>query len=127
MDILCCCFHRQPKEWTAEPKEWTAESQEWTSDACVSFLKEMTAEASDDLHSAVVAHFVRCPPENADMAQLSMLQQSFEGSMGIEDYACTTVFLCAQEAILNITEHRPQTLQSISSFAKLCDEIEKKK
>ena len=60
---------------------------------CVYLLKRQNATDSDELHAMTVDHFVRVQPQSAEMAELSMLQQTLEGSMGINDYACTTVFM----------------------------------
>ena len=106
MDIFCCCFERE------RPTAWTGSS-------CVSWLKKQRVESADELHAVILEHFTRFPPSPSDMATLSILQQRFEGTMGIYDYACTTVYLCAQEAIMEASYDTEKTLQSISSFNEL--------
>ena len=74
----------------------------------------------DEVNERLVAHFLRHPPTEPQMARLSILQQTLNGTHGVEDYACTTLFLCAQQAIIDApASARAASIQSIESFSDL--------
>lgn len=97
----------------------------WTASTCVHFMKDRAAEVeegagADAVYETILHHFKKTPPTDGDMAQLSLLHQHHSGSHGIYDYACTTVFLCAQESLLDAASLKGSTLGSIKSFTELC-------
>ena len=113
LQVFSCCLDASRR------KENT-----WTASGCVHFVQGRADAYSgqcgaEGLYDALLRHFKEAPPSSDDMAQLSMLQQRHGGTHGIYDYACTTVFLCAQESMLESTTLKSTVLGSIASFNDL--------
>lgn len=55
---------------------------------------------ADYLWGSLVNCFLRTLPTEAELQRLSILQQEVEGSCGEEEYAVTTLWLCALQSII---------------------------
>ena len=118
MGIVACCHERKSK--------WSSAS------VCIRTLEAMSGATcgADEINDKLVDHFLRTPPTDLDMRALATLHQQFSQTNGIEDFACTTIYLCAQQAIMErarvsltdsqgILRVRVATVRSISSFSEL--------
>ena len=77
--------------------------------------------SADQVYERLVAYLSRDPPSDTELARLTVLYVRHQGSHGIEDYACTTLYACATQAFRREWEPdgRSVSMQSIASFARI--------
>ena len=69
---------------------------------CVQITRTVSCSegTADYLWDSLVNCFRRVLPTESELQRLSILQQEFEGSCGEEEYAVTTIWLCALQSII---------------------------
>lgn len=69
---------------------------------CVLVLQLLVTDVSttDELVAKLIRLYADDKPSEYEMRALSLLQQRASGTCGFEDFAATTLWLCAQEAIM---------------------------
>lgn len=91
--------------------------------ACVEVLRliaaNMRAEGTDDLCRSIVQLWALEPPSESELCRLSTLQQRCTGVGGEEDFAVTTLWLCACQYIME-TERRRRMPRCQSATALRC-------
>ncbi len=92
-----------------------------TSDACIRLIRRSSqqSDGADEIFDRLICHFHQFPVTEKELGRLSLLQQHFENTHGMEEYACTTVYLCAQYSKMNQKDTRVSTVRSIRSFNEL--------
>lgn len=96
--------------------------------ACIRLLQHFSSSnaSADEINNKLVDFFLMSPPSLVELQRLSLLQQEYDGTNGIEDFACSTVFLCSQQAIIDQNNSgdtkliaRITSIRSITSFSEL--------
>ena len=95
----------------------TALDVETADDAC-RLLKMLHVSSSDDLAATLLRLFLRFPPTEVRMRKLSLLQQQLQGSGDMRDYAVTTVYAIATEALSLTSKNAVQVSGSTPSDYK---------
>lgn len=80
-----------------------------------------TDASADQVYERLVAYLSHDPPSETELAHLAVLQACYQGSNGIEDYACTTLYACALQAFNRKwgPDIRVISMQSIASFSRM--------
>ncbi len=83
---------------------------------CVDVTRSLTETQSstDDLCTALVRLYSRRLPKESELRTLSLLQQQVYGTYGVEEYAVTTLWLCALQSIME-SELRRATVRTSRS------------
>jgi hypothetical protein len=74
-------------------------------------------EGADELCDRLVRHFRQSLPTDSELQRLSTLQQRVVGSCGEEEFAVTTLWLCALHSIIE-SEHKAKKASLRRSFSE---------
>ena len=75
------------------------------------------ADDIDSIMARIIDEYDASPPDDAEMARLSILLQQTTDSGGGDEYATLTMWLCAVQSILNSELKRAEVERMFSWFA----------